>query len=195
MDKKAEILVVVDMQRDFVDAALGTREAVAILPAVVAKIEEYKARGGVIIATQDTHEENYMDTSEGKHLPVIHCVRGTDGWQLHPAVAAALPDHGEDFDRIRALNEARRERFARALTGLGARVYPSDANFLLCDFGRDMRPAVARLRDKKILLRPCHMFPGLTTGHIRLCVRSEAENGTLVEAVNACLSRSGRSRG
>ena len=55
MDKKAEILVVVDMQRDFVDAALGTREAVAILPAVVAKIEEYKARGGVIIATQDTH--------------------------------------------------------------------------------------------------------------------------------------------
>ena len=92
MDKKAEILVVVDMQRDFVDAALGTREAVAILPAVVAKIEEYKARGAVIIATQDTHEENYMDTSEGKHLPVIHCVRGTDGWQLHPAVAAALPE-------------------------------------------------------------------------------------------------------
>ena len=91
MKKTVEILVVVDMQKDFVDGALGTKEAVAILPAVVAKIQEYKARGGVILATQDTHADNYMDTAEGKNLPVVHCVKGSDGWALHPAVAAVLP--------------------------------------------------------------------------------------------------------
>jgi len=86
------ILVVVDMQKDFVDGALGTAEAQAIVPAVVAKIEEYKAKGGVIIATQDTHADNYMDTAEGRNLPVVHCVRGSEGWKIHPAVAAALPE-------------------------------------------------------------------------------------------------------
>ena len=94
MKKTVEILVVVDMQKDFVDGALGTKEAVAILPAVVAKIQDYKARGSVILATQDTHADNYMDTAEGKNLPVVHCVKGSDGWALHPAVAAALPDGG-----------------------------------------------------------------------------------------------------
>lgn len=93
MNKTAEILIVVDMQTDFVDGALGTKEAVAILPAVVAKIEDYKARGGIILATQDTHADNYMDTSEGRNLPVVHCVKGSDGWQLHPTVAAALPEN------------------------------------------------------------------------------------------------------
>lgn len=92
MAETLNILVVVDMQTDFVDGALGTKEAVAILPAVVAKIEEYKAAGGIIIATQDTHADNYMDTAEGKKLPVVHCVRGSEGWKLHPAVAAALPE-------------------------------------------------------------------------------------------------------
>ena len=88
-----DILIVVDMQKDFVDGALGTPEAVAIVPAVVEKIRDYKARGGVIIATRDTHEENYLDTQEGKYLPVVHCVRATPGWQLDAAVAEAL---GED---------------------------------------------------------------------------------------------------
>ena len=70
-----------------------------------------------------------------------------------------------------------------ALAALGARVSPSDANFLLCDFGRDMRPDVERLRQKGILVRPCGMFPGLTHGHIRLCVRTEGENEALLEAL------------
>ena len=79
-----KMLIVVDMQNDFIDGALGTKEAVGILPCVVAKIEEYKARGGVILATLDTHGDNYMDTSEGKNLPVPHCIRGTAGWQIIP---------------------------------------------------------------------------------------------------------------
>ena len=85
------ILIVVDMQTDFVDGALGTPEAVAILENVTAKIKAYAHDpDGVIFVTYDTHAENYMETSEGKHLPVPHCVKGTAGWELHPAVAAAL---------------------------------------------------------------------------------------------------------
>ncbi len=85
------ILVVVDMQTDFVDGALGTPEAVAILGRVTAKIKTYAADpNGAILVTYDTHADTYMDTSEGKHLPVPHCIKGTAGWALHPAVAAAL---------------------------------------------------------------------------------------------------------
>lgn len=75
-------LIVVDMQNDFIDMALGTKEAVAIVPAVKAKISEYVKNGGEIIFTRDTHEENYLETSEGKHLPVEHCICGTKGWEI-----------------------------------------------------------------------------------------------------------------
>ena len=84
MDK---ILIVVDMQKDFVDGALGTPEAVAIVPAVVQKISQFS---GKIYATLDTHPENYMETSEGKKLPVPHCIKGTSGWELDKDVASAL---------------------------------------------------------------------------------------------------------
>lgn len=77
-----KLLIVIDMQKDFIDGALGTREAVAIVPKVKKKIEEYKAAGDEVIFTLDTHEENYLDTQEGKKLPVAHCIRGTDGWEL-----------------------------------------------------------------------------------------------------------------
>ena len=80
-----DILVVVDMQKDFIDGALGTPEAQAILPAVV----EY-ARGfeGQVVFTRDTHTEDYMNTQEGSRLPVPHCVKSTPGWQLAPALQA-----------------------------------------------------------------------------------------------------------
>ena len=75
-------LIVVDMQNDFINMALGTKEAVAILPAVKAKIEEYRKNGDAIIFTRDTHGENYLDTPEGKKLPVPHCIKGTKGWEI-----------------------------------------------------------------------------------------------------------------
>lgn len=75
-------LIVIDMQNDFIDGALGTVEAVSIVPKVKKKIEEYKAHGDEIIFTRDTHTKNYLNTNEGKHLPVVHCVEGTDGWQI-----------------------------------------------------------------------------------------------------------------
>ena len=75
-------LIVVDMQNDFIDMALGTAEAVAIVPKVKAKIQEYASRGDEIIYTRDTHFANYLDTPEGKKLPVPHCIQGTQGWQI-----------------------------------------------------------------------------------------------------------------
>jgi histidinol-phosphate/aromatic aminotransferase/cobyric acid decarboxylase-like protein len=107
-------------------------------------------------------------------------------WRLNcvaDAVAAALPGHGAEFREIRRLNAVRREAFAAALAAIGVKAHPSDANFLLCDFGRDMRPEIERLRERGILVRPCGMFPGLTHGHVRLCVRTEGENGKLVAAL------------
>ncbi len=75
-------LIVIDMQNDFIDMALGTKEAVAIVPAVKAKIKEYVDNGDEIIFTRDTHSENYLETPEGKKLPVPHCIKGTDGWAI-----------------------------------------------------------------------------------------------------------------
>ena len=79
-------LIVVDMQNDFIDGALGTAEAQMILPAVAEKIRSFD---GQVIFTRDTHTPEYMDTQEGANLPVIHCVRGEDGWNL-PGVLESL---------------------------------------------------------------------------------------------------------
>lgn len=84
-----KILVVVDIQNDFVDGALGTPEAQAIIDNAADKIKNFD---GDIFVTYDTHYENYMDTLEGKKLPVPHCIKGTDGWQLNAKIADALND-------------------------------------------------------------------------------------------------------
>ena len=76
-----DYLVVVDMQNDFVTGALGTKEAVSIIPNVKKKIEDFK---GTVLYTRDTHEKNYLHTQEGKNLPVEHCIRDTKGWELIP---------------------------------------------------------------------------------------------------------------
>ena len=82
-----KILIVVDMQKDFVDGALGSAEAVDIVDSVVKKITGFK---GDIIVTYDTHSENYLHTQEGANLPVPHCIKGTDGWELDAKVQEAL---------------------------------------------------------------------------------------------------------
>lgn len=73
-------LIVIDLQNDFITGSLGTKEAQAIVPNVKKKIEEYKARGDEIIFTRDTHRADYLETNEGKHLPIEHCIHGTYGW-------------------------------------------------------------------------------------------------------------------
>ena len=84
-------LIAVDLQKDFINGSLGTAEAVAIRPAVVEKIRGF---AGEIIATLDTHGPDYLQTAEGRQLPVEHCIKGTPGWQLDGEIRAALEAHG-----------------------------------------------------------------------------------------------------
>ena len=85
----SDFLIVVDMQNDFIDGALGTAEAVAIVPGVVERIKGFK---GNVIYTRDTHQENYLKTQEGKLLPVTHCVSGTEGWKIRKEVEDAAQE-------------------------------------------------------------------------------------------------------
>ena len=88
-----KVLIVVDMQKDFVDGSLGTKEAVSIVPAVTEEIgKDYDH----IVFTRDTHQTDYLNTNEGRHLPVEHCIQNTDGWQLDKAVNEALSKLSED---------------------------------------------------------------------------------------------------
>lgn len=89
-NKKSRILVVVDMQNDFIDGSLGSKEAEGIVPNVVSKIKNWN--GDWIIATKDVHFSNYLHTLEGKHLPIKHCIEGTKGVELHPEVEKALSE-------------------------------------------------------------------------------------------------------
>lgn len=93
-----KVLVVVDIQNDFVDGALGTPEAVAIVDAAAEKIKSFD---GDVFVTYDTHYDNYMDTLEGKKLPVPHCIKGTNGWELTPKIANALM--GKDYTAVEKL--------------------------------------------------------------------------------------------
>ena len=92
-----KVLVIVDMQNDFVDGALGTPEAQAIVPKVADYIRTHADKDTVLVFTKDTHEVNYMDTQEGKHLPVAHCIKDTHGWELAPAIQEALYDVREQY--------------------------------------------------------------------------------------------------
>ncbi len=81
------VLAVIDMQNDFIDGALGTPEAQKIVPHVIEKIKNFD---GTVLATRDTHGENYLSTQEGRNLPVIHCVKGTEGHELRGGIAELI---------------------------------------------------------------------------------------------------------
>lgn len=84
-----KVLVVIDMQNDFIDGALGTPEACAIVPAVVDKIRNFD---GLVLATRDTHGADYLNTQEGRNLPVEHCIKGTKGWELNPEISELIKE-------------------------------------------------------------------------------------------------------
>ena len=83
-----KILAVIDMQNDFIYGALGTKEAEAIVARVKEKVEQYLSAGDTVVYTRDTHAPDYLNTQEGKNLPVVHCVKGTPGWEISEKVYA-----------------------------------------------------------------------------------------------------------
>ena len=89
-----KVLVVVDMQNDFITGSLGTKQAVAIVPKDAKKIKNFD---GYIYATMDTHQDDYLHTQEGKNLPIVHCVEGTAGWEMHPSIEKAFSERKADI--------------------------------------------------------------------------------------------------
>lgn len=109
-----KLLVVVDMQKDFIDGSLGTKEAQLIVPNVAEKIRQYQENGDSVAFTLDTHTENYAQTQEGSRLPVVHCVKNTPGWELDESLRQFA---GKTFEKpsfgSRTLAEwAEKEQFA-----------------------------------------------------------------------------------
>ena len=96
---KRKFLIVVDMQKDFIDGALGTPEAEAIVDAAAGRIRACREAGTLVIATLDTHGEDYLETQEGKYLPVEHCIKGTDGWQIREDIEDLLTDEAKIFEK------------------------------------------------------------------------------------------------
>ena len=82
-----KVLAIIDMQKDFIDGALGTKEAIAIVPKVAARLAQARADGETVVFTRDTHHADYLSTQEGRKLSVPHCLEGTDGWQIDAALA------------------------------------------------------------------------------------------------------------
>ena len=91
------VLLVVDMQNDFIDGSLGTKEAVNIVSNIVKKIKEFE---GKIIYTRDTHGENYLSTQEGRYLPVTHCIEGTSGWEIHNDIQALIGPENTIYNKV-----------------------------------------------------------------------------------------------
>lgn len=91
------VFIVVDMQNDFVDGALGTPEAQAIVNKVADQIRARANKDTILLVTKDTHNTNYMETLEGKNLPVAHCIKNTHGWELAPAIQEAIYDTRDKY--------------------------------------------------------------------------------------------------
>lgn len=109
-----KLLAVIDMQNDFIDGALGTKEAEAIVQNVAAKIEAYRAEGQTVAFTRDTHGADYLETQEGRLLPVVHCVEGTRGW----LISDRLNTDGAPIFNKPAFGSAALADYAASLTGL-----------------------------------------------------------------------------
>lgn len=98
-----DVLVAVDLQNDFIDGALGTKEAVAIVEKAKERIESFP---GIVLFTRDTHSDNYMESEEGKNLPVPHCIKGSKGWEIR-----------EELDKLRKTDPIDKPTFGSVTLG------------------------------------------------------------------------------
>lgn len=99
-----KVLVIIDMQNDFIRGSLGSEQAIKIIPNIIEMIEEYKKNKHEIICTMDTHDDKYLETQEGKNLPIVHCKKNTNGWQLDKEILNSLPDTYKVFTKTNFLS-------------------------------------------------------------------------------------------
>lgn len=97
MSMAKNVLAVIDMQNDFIDGTLGTKEAEAIVERVAGQIRDFD---GQVVYTRDTHFEDYLNTQEGEKLPVTHCIKGTKGWQIRADLMALQDENTRIFDKL-----------------------------------------------------------------------------------------------
>ncbi len=97
---KNKLLIVVDMQNDFLFGALANKEGIVIIPQMRDEIRQYREDGNTVVFTRDTHAENYMETEEGKNLPVPHCIKGTKGWEITSYLKEFIDEDTEVFDKV-----------------------------------------------------------------------------------------------
>lgn len=161
-----KFLIVIDMQNDFIDGVLGSMEAQAIVPRVTRLIKEAKEENRAILFTQDTHDERYLETSEGRHLPIVHCIKETEGWKLHPEIA---PYTDEILQKATFASIALAER-------LGGTADGADLDITLCGVCTDICVV-----SNALLLRA--FFPEAT-----LRVDADACAGVTPDSHNAALS-------
>lgn len=144
-----KILVIIDMQNDFIDGSLGSEEAVAIVEVVREKILEYPKED--VFATMDTHQENYLKSQEGKNLPILHCIENTKGWEIHPMIAPLIepqnifkkPSFGS-VDLVKKMVEiAAKEDIEIELAGLCTDICVVSNALLLKTFLPEVKIAVA----------------------------------------------------
>ena len=126
-----KILIVVDMQNDFIDGVLGSEEAKTIVPKVKEKISEYQKNNNSIVFTRDTHDENYLRTAEGKKLPIEHCIFGTHGWNIGLKV---VPDNYEIIDKTTFGYKKWESKLDKYMYGY----YPNDIQIELCGLDSDI---------------------------------------------------------
>lgn len=96
MKQENKVLVIVDMQNDFIDGSLANKDAEAIVPGICKLVKQWK---GPIICTKDTHYENYLDTQEGKNLPIKHCIKNSEGWEVNSQIMEALKERDAAFSK------------------------------------------------------------------------------------------------
>lgn len=131
---KTKILVLVDVQKDFIDGALRNEDAIKAVPSIVKKAEEFK--GDYIFVTRDTHDENYLNTPEGKNLPFVHCIKGTDGWNLPYTLAQVLMD--KDIREETSIQYFNKPTFGSFALAEAIRAIPGDLDIEICGFCTDI---------------------------------------------------------
>ncbi len=151
-----KMLLVIDVQNDFVDGALGTKEAQAMLPTLLDKVRSFD---GDIIYTKDTHPENYLETQEGKNLPVPHCIKGTKGWELVPALAELQQKSGSKvyekptFGSVMLAHELHQRDTAGEIASIELRASSSSVS----------ARTSASSRTRSFSKLPCRNFPSPST--------------------------------